>query len=157
VLDAAIRSGEVPELAALRDAGGTHVLTTVFPSVTGVAYVPMLTGWHPATAGVPGLRWYDRARRLPAAIGHSRSYVGSQLRRIGDDLAPEARTAFELVPGHSLGSMAMITRGLPAAARLDGADEARQRPVLALEQAGQVVGSVDGFHEISHRGKNTKS
>ena len=38
-LDEAIASGDVPELSALRDAHGSHVVTTVFPSVTGVAYV----------------------------------------------------------------------------------------------------------------------
>jgi len=119
VLDAAIRAGDVPELAALRDEAGTQVLTTVFPSVTGVAYIPILTGRHPAEAGVPGLRWYDRSRRLPALLGHSRSYVGTQLRRIDDDLSPAAPTLFELTPGRALGSAAMLTRGLADGDRLD--------------------------------------
>ena len=118
-LDDAIASGDVPELSAMRAANGRHVVTTVFPSVTGVAYVPLLTGRHPAQAGVPGLRWYDRSRRLPAMFGHSRSYVGTQLRRIDDDLSPHATTAFELVPGKALGSGAMITRGLSRSAQLD--------------------------------------
>jgi hypothetical protein len=119
VLDAAIHAGDVPELAALRELGGRHLLTTVFPSVTGVAYIPMLTGRHPADVGVPGLRWYDRSRRLPAIFGHSRSYVGAQLRRIDDDLAPGAATLFEHEDGKSLGCAAMVTRGLPRHARLD--------------------------------------
>jgi predicted AlkP superfamily pyrophosphatase or phosphodiesterase len=72
-LDRAVHNGEVPALARLRDDGGQHVLTTSFPSVTGVAYVPMLTGRFPGGAGVPGLRWYDRERRLPRWLGHSRS------------------------------------------------------------------------------------
>lgn len=118
-LEAAIARGDVPELAALRDAGGRRTVTTVFPSVTGVAYIPVLTGWHPAPAGVPGLRWFDRDRQLPALLGHARSYVGLQLRRIDDDLAPGARTLFEHARGMSLGSMAMVTRGLPPPARLD--------------------------------------
>lgn len=118
-LAAAIRAGAVPELAALADAGGSHTLATVFPSVTGVAYLPLLTGWHPATAGVPGLRWYDRQRRLPALLGHARSYVGTQLRSIDRDLDPRARTLFEETAPETLGSMAMITRGLPRQARLD--------------------------------------
>ena len=87
-LDRAIREGDVPELAALAAAFGQSVITTVFPSVTGVAYIPMLTGFHPADAGVPGLRWFDRSRRLPAWLGHSRSYVGTQIRSIDRDLSP---------------------------------------------------------------------
>ncbi len=118
-LETAIRSGDVPELAALRDVSGLNVVTTVFPSVTGVAYIPMLTGQHPSDAGIPGLRWYDRARRLPWLIGRSRSYVGTQLRRMNDDLAPSTTTLFERVRGSALGSSAMVTRGLPPRARLD--------------------------------------
>ena len=118
-LDAAIRAGHVPELAALRDASGLNVVTTVFPSVTGLAYVPMLTGEHPAPAGIPGLRWYDRTRRLPRLLGHSRSYVGTQLRSINTDLRPGVPTAFELVNGQALGFASMVTRGLPGEAQLD--------------------------------------
>lgn len=118
-LDAAIRAGEVPALAALADEGAHHVLTTVFPSVTGVAYIPMLTGVHPAEAGVPGLRWYDRSRRLPAVIGHSRSYVGTQIRSINHDLSPTVATAFERAGGAALGMEAVVTRGLPARHQLD--------------------------------------
>ena len=105
ILDDAIRQNEVPELAALRERGGNYRVTTVFPSVTGVAYIPMLTGLHPAVAGVPGLRWYDRSRQLPALIGHSRSYVGPQLRRLTDDLAPRVETTFDAVGGNDPGRL----------------------------------------------------
>ena len=119
LLSAAIGAGEVPALAALADEGEHLVLTTIFPSVTGVAYVPLLTGVHPAEAGVPGLRWYDRSRRLPAIIGHSRSYVGTQIRSINDDLSPTIATAFELAGGAALGMEAVVTRGLSAGRQLD--------------------------------------
>jgi predicted AlkP superfamily pyrophosphatase or phosphodiesterase len=118
-LDSAIHHGAVPELAALADAGGRHVITTVFPSVTGVAYVPMLTGLHPAEAGIPGLRWYDRSRRLSAVIGHSRSYVGTQIRSMNTDLPAHATTAFEHAGGHALGMASMVTRGLTRRNQLD--------------------------------------
>ena len=117
--DEAICAGDVPELAALRDTSGMNVVSTVFPSVTGVAYIPMLTGHHPAQAGVPGLRWFDRARRLPALLGHSRSYVGMQVRSMDADLAPAASTMFERAGGSALGAASMITRGLPRRNRLD--------------------------------------
>ena len=115
----AIHDGDVPELAALAGTSGHHVMTTVFPSVTGLAYIPMLTGMHPAEAGVPGLRWYDRSRRLPALLGHSRSYVGPQIRSMNTDLSPETLTAFQHVGGRALGMEAVITRGLPRHNQLD--------------------------------------
>ena len=118
-LDRAIRKGHAPELGALAATGGQHVITTVFPSVTGVAYIPLLTGMHPADAGVPGLRWYDRTRRLPAWLGHSRSYVGPQIRAMNRDLSAAATTTFEHVGGHALGMESVITRGLPVARQLD--------------------------------------
>ena len=130
----AIRTGDVPELASLRDTSGLNVVTTVFPSVTGVAYIPILTGMHPADAGVPGLRWFDRARRLPAILGHSRSYVGTQIRTMNADLAPAARTLYDAVDGRALGMDSVVTRGLPARNRLDRLDRqwaTRLEPVLS--------------------------
>ena len=62
-LAAALDAGELPALQALREAQGAHTLTTVFPSVTGPAYVPFLMGEHPGRVGLPGLRWFDRTRR----------------------------------------------------------------------------------------------
>jgi hypothetical protein len=119
VFDEAIRAGDVPELAALRTASGLNVLTTVFPSVTGAAYVPFLTGMHPAEVGVPGLRWYDRSRAVPALIGHARSYAGLQIRMINADLSPAATTLYERVGGNALGAESVVTRGLPTRNQLD--------------------------------------
>lgn len=118
-LRTAIDAGEVPALAALRTEGAGHVVATSFPSVSIVGYAPMLVGRHPARAGLPGLRWFDRRRGLSRWLGHSRSYVGLALRRIDRDLAPDAPTAFELIPGRSLGAMSGITRGLHPRDRLD--------------------------------------
>jgi len=118
-LDDALARGDVPALASLRDAGGRFDVTTVFPSVTGVGYIPMLTGRFPGAVGVPGLRWYDRSRGLPWWLGHARSYVGPQLRRIDDDLAGSVRTIPELVGERSLGMQAVITRGIPRHRQLE--------------------------------------
>ena len=80
-LDEAIRAGDVPELAALRETRQRTVVSTVFPSVTGVAYVPMLTGTHPAEAGIPGLRWFDRASPSDSALSVIREATSA--RRFG--------------------------------------------------------------------------
>jgi hypothetical protein len=116
-LSAAIDAGEVPALAALRDANGAHTLTTVFPSVTGPAYVPFLMGEHPAHVGLPGLRWFDRSRRDTGWPHYTRSYIGSEMRKVDRDLDPEMRTAFERAGG-GLAMMNMIGRGLPHRSKL---------------------------------------
>ena len=108
-----------PALARMRAEGGLHAVTSVFPSVTGPAYAPFLTGHFPGAIGLPGLRWYDRARNTCRWPDHARSYVGWQMAAINTDLDPDARTIFELVP-RSLGAMSVITRGLPRTRQIGG-------------------------------------
>jgi hypothetical protein len=116
-LAAAMDAGEVPALAALRAAQGMHTLTTVFPSVTGPAYVPFLMGEHPAHVGLPGLRWFDRSRRDTGWPHYTRSYIGSEMRKVDRDLHVDRPTAFERAGG-GLAMMNMIGRGLPRRNRL---------------------------------------
>ena len=113
----AIDAGEVPALEALRDAQGAHTLTTVFPSVTGPAYVPFLMGAHPGQVGLPGLRWFDRSRRDTGWPHYTRSYIGSEMRKVDRDLTLATPTAFERAGG-GLAMMNMIGRGLPRRNRL---------------------------------------
>ena len=116
-LTAAMDAGEVPALAALRAAHGSHIVTTVFPSVTGPAYVPFLMGEHPGHVGLPGLRWFDRTRRDTSWPHFTRSYIGSEMRKVDRDLTLEKPTAFER-SGGGLAMMNMIGRGLPRRNRL---------------------------------------
>src|SRR5262245_62797095 len=94
----AMRSGTLPALASLRDdAGGElHVVTSCFPSVTGPAYTPFLMGRFPGPVGLPGLRWYDRARTDCTFPDYTRSYVGYQMGAVDRDIAADAPTIFEL-------------------------------------------------------------
>ena len=92
VFQSALASGAFPALAALRAVGGLHTVTTCAPSVTGPAYAPFLIGRYPAPLGLPGLRWYDRSRRVCRLPGHARSYVGIEMRYVDRDLDPSART-----------------------------------------------------------------
>src|SRR5207249_8831468 len=71
VLHDLLERGELPNLARwVIEPGGITVATTVFPSTTGVAYIPFLFGRYPGTANVPGIRWLDRGA---AARGSGRS------------------------------------------------------------------------------------
>src|SRR6266571_1297836 len=61
VLRALLAQGDLPNLARwVIEPGGMAVGTTVFPSTTGVAYIPFLFGRFPGGVGIPGIRWLDR-------------------------------------------------------------------------------------------------
>ena len=113
----AMDAGQLPALAELRARGGATTITSVFPSVTGSAYTPFLMGLHPGRAGLPGLRWYDRARNATLWPAHARSYVGLGGMRADADLTREHQTLFELEPS-SIGGFSYIGRGLSTRRRI---------------------------------------
>ena len=121
---------DLPALRRLRDEGGLHPVSTVFPSVTGPAYTPFMTGRFPGPIGVPGIRWFDRERIACGWPGHSRSYVGIQFRQFDADLDRTAPTIFDLVP-NSIAALSVITRGLHPSRRL-GTLTARSAARVAL-------------------------
>ncbi len=52
---------------------------SVFPSTTGPAYLPFLTGCFPGPANMPGIRWFDRQQYQRGGVwslDSCRSYVG---------------------------------------------------------------------------------
>ena len=116
-LAAAMDAGALPALARLRAEGSYATVTSVFPSVTGPAYAPFVMGRFPGPVGLPGLRWYDRARTASGFPHYSRSYVGAEMRHMDGDLDPAAPTLFELAPS-SLAALNMIGRGLDAKSRI---------------------------------------
>lgn len=116
-LAAALDDGALPALARLRAEGGLHTVTSAFPSVTGPAYAPFLMGRYPGPVGLPGLRWFDRERRVASFPHYTRSYVGSEMRKVDGDLDPDAPTLFELA-GPGLAALNVIGRGLQPRARL---------------------------------------
>ncbi|HMF87102.1 MAG TPA: alkaline phosphatase family protein, partial [Gemmatimonadaceae bacterium] len=111
VLARSISRGDLPALAALRDGGSLSTVTSAFPSVTGPAYAPFIMGRYPGSVGLPGLRWYDRSHRIPRLSGHSRSYVGPEMRFVDRDIDGASPTIFELAKP-SVGALSVITRGL---------------------------------------------
>jgi hypothetical protein len=110
-LCSAIKSGQLPALARLRDEGALHRITSCFPSVTGPAYTPFLMGRFPGPLGLPGLRWYDRERTTCSFPDYTRSYVGPQVNKVDRDLDPAAPTIFELCDT-SMASLSPVARGL---------------------------------------------
>jgi type I phosphodiesterase/nucleotide pyrophosphatase len=115
----ALDRGDLPSLGKLRAEGALHTLTSVFPSVTGPAYAPFLMGRSPGPVGLPGLRWFDRAREVCTFPDYARSYVGHQVRHVDADLDPAAPTIFELCP-NSVAALSVIFRGLAPERRIGG-------------------------------------
>src|SRR5712691_8441610 len=121
VLRELLGRGDLPNLSRwVIERGGLTTGTTVFPSTTGVAYIPFLFGRYPGSVGIPGIRWLDRRG---AAGGWreqwraARSYCGVQGGWLNRDIAP-APSLFDLVPD-SIAICTPLTRGLgPGAHRI---------------------------------------
>jgi hypothetical protein len=143
-LDAAITAGTLPALARIcREGGALHTVTSCFPSVTGPAYAPFLMGRFPGPIGLPGLRWFDRARSACRFPDYTRSYVGYQMGAIDRDIDRDAPTIFELCE-RSVGALNVIGRGLPESARIGAIT-----PRSALRAARtHFAGDVEGWLQI---------
>ena len=120
VFTALLERGDLPNIARqVLEPGSFRIGTTVFPSTTGVAYVPFLLGRFPGGAGVPGIRWLDRSvagGNWRAQWRGARSYCGVQAPWLNRDL-DTTPTLFECVP-QSLAISSPITRGLAPGAHL---------------------------------------
>lgn len=100
VLDDLISEGKLPAIKRhLLDHGSKLTAVTAFPSTTGPAYMPFLTGCLPATCNVPGIRWMDKVRfEMNSWHPHRiRSYVGLETYWIARDMRREIPTLFELL------------------------------------------------------------
>ena len=85
-------AGELPRIRQhLAPDGRVHRAVACFPTVSGPAHLPFMTGCYPGTLGAPGIYWFDR--RIQAATGSVfqsvRSYLTlAKVRNFNRDLAP---------------------------------------------------------------------
>ena len=102
----AIRTGQLPTMHRLIDAGTMHESsTTIFPSITPAATTSIITGCYPAEHGIAGASWYDQAREEIAYYGDDFWVIAREgfgefvrdflLRLNGDRLT--APTLFEMI------------------------------------------------------------
>ncbi len=148
IFDAALRSGELPALSALREEGELHTVASCFPSVTGPAYAPFLMGRYPGPIGLPGLRWFDRARTATTCPDYTRSYVGYQMGKVDGDIDPEAPTIFELCDS-SLGALNVIGRGLPKRDRIGSITVRSAYRAATTHFSGNVAGWLGIDREVA--------
>ena len=106
--------GLLPEIAEnLVASGSLKTALSVFPSTTGPAYLPFLTGCYPGTCNVPGIRWFDKNQyaRGPFSKKRFRSYVGLESMLMDSDLRPEIPTLFDILK-ESANVFSSIHRGV---------------------------------------------
>ncbi|MCB1214278.1 MAG: alkaline phosphatase family protein, partial [Deltaproteobacteria bacterium] len=86
---------------------------SVFPSTTGPAYMPFLTGCFPGTCNVPGIRWFDKARYAKGgfSLERFRSYVGLESFLMNRDMKPDLTTLFDSI-NHSYNIFSSVNRGV---------------------------------------------
>lgn len=109
-----MQKGELPTLSRYFAEKGTAAsILTVFPSTTGPAYLPFVTGCYPGTCNVPGIRWFDKDHydRHGWSYGSFRSYVGFETFLMNRDIRPEIRTVFEIFKKPA-SALTMVNRGL---------------------------------------------
>ncbi len=89
--------GELPHLKALSENGTRQKMVSCFPSTTGPAYLPYMTGCFPGTCNIPGIRWFDKPTYAQKGWGFKsfRSYCGLETYYFDSDMNPAVRTAWE--------------------------------------------------------------
>jgi len=96
----------------LAERGGFHEAVSAFPSVTGCAYLPIITGFTPGECNVPGMCWVDR-RYLGVKSFHLdryRDYFGVHSYLFNRDISPAVKTLFELAD-NPMNIFSFVSRG----------------------------------------------
>lgn len=108
--------GNLPHISKhLLEKGCFKTIVTAFPSTTGPAYLPYLSGYHPGTFDIPGIRWFHKDMYAKKGWGFKsfRSYVGLETLLLRKDLKPGLQTAFDIFQ-KPLSILNNIYRDLPS-------------------------------------------
>lgn len=111
-----LSAGALPHFEELfLNEGNFAKATSVFPSTTGPAYMPFLTGCYPGTCNVPGIRWFDKDyyARTKFSLKRFRSYVGFESFLMNRDMHDHYKTLFEIFP-KSYNIFSSVNRGVPS-------------------------------------------
>lgn len=112
-------AGELPALKRhFIDRGGMATATSVFPTVSGPAHLPLLAGVHPGSANLPGIRWAERPMSGAGRfLGRTRSYMAPwRAWKLERDVPAAVKTLFAYVPDMA-DVNTWFVRGCPARAR----------------------------------------
>lgn len=120
VIESLTRSGEMPNVKKhMLDRGGFRTATGVFPTVSGPAHLPILTGMSPGQANLPGIRWAERPRAGKGRfLFRTRSYMSlGRAFKIERDVPRTVTTMFQHLEGVA-DINTWFVRGCPARARM---------------------------------------
>jgi hypothetical protein len=108
-----INKGELPNIAKyLVEISGMRTAVTCFPSTTGPAFTPPMTGCFPGTCNIPGVRWFDRSlseKKIPT-LARFRNYYDWGIYRFDSDLSKNVSTLYEEIPD-SVSILGFLNRG----------------------------------------------
>ena len=92
--------GEIPNIKKyMMEEGSFQVGTTCFPSTTGPAYLPFLTGQFPGAHDITGIRWFDKEaffRDGRWKRNSMRSYCGYEAKYFNDDMNADYPSLMEI-------------------------------------------------------------
>ena len=115
VLSKLANNGTLPNIKKyLIDQGSYTKGSTCFPSTTGPAYLPFLTGYHPGDHNITGIRWFDKIAYFNKgrwSRNSMRSYCGYEAKYFNDDMDNDKPSLFEDYPG-GFNIYNMITKGV---------------------------------------------
>ena len=97
----------------LMDEGTFEIGTTCFPSTTGPAYLPFLTGQLPGAHDITGIRWFDKEAYFKGRWKRNsmRSYCGYEAKYFNDDMNADYPSLLEIYP-KNFNIYNMITKGV---------------------------------------------
>ena len=114
ILSRLIDEGQLPHIKQnLIDEGSYVKGTTCFPSTTGPAYLPYLTGSYPGDHGITGIRWFDKSEYFKGRWRRNamRSYCGYEAKYFNDDMNDAYPSLFEkYTNGYNIYNM--VTKGV---------------------------------------------
>jgi hypothetical protein len=119
VLAKMVEAGELPILKQhFFDLGGFATATSVFPTVSGPAHLPLLAGVHPGSANLPGIRWAMRPNgKRGWFLGRTRSYMAPfRALKLERDIPSHVKTLFSYIPNMA-DVNTWFVRGCPGRAR----------------------------------------
>ncbi|MBI2026744.1 MAG: alkaline phosphatase family protein [Deltaproteobacteria bacterium] len=109
---ALLEQGSLPNIQKyLLSSGEFKKIYTSFPSTTGPAYLPFLTGKTPGECNIPGIRWFDKEAYHLKKKRFSRSYVGYHSFSINHDITKNTKSLFHYFD-HSFNLYNPISLGL---------------------------------------------
>ena len=110
IFEQEMAQGNLPHLKYLSEKGAYIKNGIVsFPSMTGYAFYPFLTGIKAQKSGILGLRWFDRSREY----GNLRNYVGRTNVNMNLDIDTSYKNLFELSdPYYTVSLNSYMNRGV---------------------------------------------